>query len=156
MVCSSQIAKMWVPDWETNPQLAASSVVLPNMLVPKRLTHISSHIYLYIYIVVVGTCWWKNPGKTKIQYCPKVCQDTKKHVAITTLYKLLIAKSKCKDATLLPSLKQTFSPLKIDGWRLVSFWNALFSGAFAVSFRGNIMEHHDLPAPNQQGQDGDL
>ena len=30
----------------------------------------------------------------------------------------------------LPSLKLTFSPLKMDGWNtLVSFWDGLFSGA---------------------------
>ena len=36
----------------------------------------------------------------------------------------------------LPSLKRTFSHLKMDGWkRIVSFWDGLSSGAFAVSFR---------------------
>ena len=31
--------------------------------------------------------------------------------------------------------EQTFSPLKMDGWNtIVSFWDGLFSGAFAVSF----------------------
>ena len=36
----------------------------------------------------------------------------------------------------IPSLKLTFSPLEINGWNtIVSFWDSLFSGAFAVSFR---------------------
>ena len=36
----------------------------------------------------------------------------------------------------LPSLKLTFSHLKFDGWKtILSFWQGLFSGAFAVSFR---------------------
>ena len=36
-----------------------------------------------------------------------------------------------------PSLKLTASlPLKMDGWNtIVSFWDGLFSGALAVSFR---------------------
>ena len=36
----------------------------------------------------------------------------------------------------LPSLKLTFSPLKMDGWNtILSYWGGLFSGALAVSFR---------------------
>ena len=32
------------------------------------------------------------------------------------------------------------SPLKVDGWNtIVSFWETLFSGAFAVSFPGAWM-----------------
>ena len=41
-----------------------------------------------------------------------------------------------KNWTSLPSLKLTFSHLKMDGWNtIVSFWDGPFSGAFAVSFR---------------------
>ena len=37
----------------------------------------------------------------------------------------------------LSTLPETnISPLKMDGWNtIVSFWDGLFSGAFAVSFR---------------------
>ena len=36
----------------------------------------------------------------------------------------------------LPSLKLTFSHLKMDAWNtIVSFWDGLFAGALAVSFR---------------------
>ena len=37
---------------------------------------------------------------------------------------------------MLPSLKLIFSHLKMDGWNtILTFWDGLFSGAFAVSFR---------------------
>ena len=47
----------------------------------------------------------------------------------------------------LPSLKLTFSPMKMDGWNtIVSFWDGLFSGAMLVSGRVIFHQKWELPS----------
>ena len=51
-----------------------------------------------------------------------------------------------KNRDSIPSLKLTSSPLKMDGWNLLSYGEGLFSGAFAVSFReGNAKSTSTYP-----------
>ena len=55
------------------------------------------------------------------------------------------AKKKKGMRTKKPSLKLTFSPLKMDGWNtIVSFWETLFSGAMLVSGRVTLTWKHEV------------
>ena len=58
-----------------------------------------------------------------------------------------------------PSLKLTFSPLKMDGWKTTYFpfgANGPFSGAVAVSFRKGIYNSCKKKQPSPGNSAGDL